>query len=796
MKNYFLLLLLLISGFAKSQFNLGGRVISGADKLPLPGCMVLAHTKGIVPQVTHTDSLGDFNFKSLPAGDYTFIISANSYKTFVDVFTLNADIKNKVFELEPLQVVSDEVVIEGIRSKSMLASTYTVLDFRAISKKNYGQDLPVILNTTPSLVYTTDAGAGVGYTGLRIRGVDATRINVTINGVPLNDAESHGVYWVDLPDLAANIQSLQVQRGVGTSTNGSAAFGSSINIETKHLYSKPYFNYTAGYGSFNTFRNNLKFGTGLLEHGWVMEGSLSKISSDGYIQRASSNLQSGYLSVGHYGTKSLLKFNILHGNERTYQSWYGVPQDSLKTNRNMNFYTYPGQTDNYTQTHYQLLYSYALRNDLMLNATLFYVKGKGYYENYNAGAVLADYGMPDFKRNDSSFITSSDIIDRKWLDNDFYGTILSAIYKKKKYEIDGGASYSIYNGLHFNEVIWSELWTAPKPNGSFSPFRYYEDKGVKKDGSVYGKLFYYFTTKLTGFADMQVRSLSYNYNAPDTGYVLHNLTQNYFFMNPKLGIIYKLHEKNELLLYYGRSAHEPTRDEFVQSTAASLPRAEYLNDIELAWSVTLSGWNFKVNLYDMMYKDQLVLTGKINDVGAPVRQNVKSSYRRGVEFMIEKKYGRFEWNGNVTLSQNRINNFSEYLYNYAYDSSFVFHYASVPIAFSPSVIASSSLQYMLKYFTFELVSKYIGSQYMDNSGSQDRMLDPYFLNDLHIRYAFGKMKHITALSISAVIYNILDVKYSSNGYTYGDYTSGVRTSYNYYYPQAGRNYMLMLNLAF
>ncbi len=707
--------------------------------------------------------------------------------------SINGNKTDIIFELKPLQVIGDEIIVEGIKNKKQFNASQANLEKEQIRKLNISQDIPLILNTTPSAVATSDAGTGIGYSGLRIRGIDATRINVTINGVPFNDAESHGVYWVDLPDLANNVNSIQVQRGIGSSTNGSSAFGSSINIETTKSSVEPYAMISSTIGSYNTYKNNVKFGTGILPNHWAMEGSLSALRSDGFVERASSNLKSGYGSISRYGDKSLLKFIVMSGKETTYQSWYGVPQDSLTSHRSLNLYSYKNQTDNYWQTHYQLLYTYAINSKLNLNTVLHYTKGKGYYENYNPGILLSSYGMPNYQ-NDTSVKTTADIIDRKWLDNDFYGIVSSAIYKAKDYELNFGASYNIYSGLHYNEVIWSDLWTAPKPNGSFEPYRYSEDKGIKNDGNIYGKIFYNYSRKITFFGDLQVRGINYNFNNA----LAENIDQSYMFINPKAGINYLIDDSSQLFLYFGRSAHEPTRDEFVNSSQSSLPKAEYLNDLEIGYSKVYTGWRLSANFYYMNYQNQLVLTGKLNDVGAPVRENVKKSYRTGMELVAQRKFvNGFAISANLTYAKNSILNYSEYLYNDAYDTVTMVSYKSTPISFSPELIVGTSLIYTSKKgFEIELITKYVSKQYLDNSGSDDRKLDAYLINDFYLRYHLKSRHLVDDLSISAVIYNIFNEAYESNGWTYGNINQGLRSSYNYYYPQAPQNFALMLQLKF
>ncbi len=779
----------------QAQFNIKGLVLSSSDySTIMNGTVTLDNEEGQLIQKGYTDRNGYFLFKNVASGNYKLTVYQTGFKPNTQLLSISANKVDLIIELKPLQVLTDEVLVESIKSKKPMANTHTNIGKEEVQKLNIAQDFPVILSTTPGAVYTSDAGAGVGYSGIRIRGIDATRINVTINGVPYNDPESHGVYWVDLPDLAGSVSNIQVQRGIGTSTNGSAAFGSSINIETTKSAVEPYTQYTSAFGSFSTFKNNIKFGTGILKNHWAIEGSLSAIKSAGYIDRATSNLKSGYGTITRYGDKSLLKFIVMRGMETTYQAWDGVPQDSLAMHRTYNGFTYKNQTDNYTQTHYQLLYSYAINKKLNWNTVFHYTKGKGYYESYYPGATFADYGMPAYQINDSTSISTSDLIVRKWLDNDFYGVVTSAVYKEKKYEISGGASFNQYAGLHYNEVIWSDLWTAPKPGGALEPYRYYTDKGLKNDGNAYAKLFYHVNDKLQVFGDLQLRYLTYNFNDANR----LNITNKYLFFNPKAGLNYAFKDSSNLMFYVGRSAHEPTRDEFVQSTPASLPKAEYMVDFELGYTKQINHWNIIGNLYNMVYNNQLVLTGKLNDVGSPVRENVKQSYRRGIELIVQRKFNNgLTINANITYSKNILKDYTEYVFKSTDDSLYAYHYATTPISFSPDIIFGSSIRYTTKqHFELELISKYVSRQFMDNSGSEDRKLNAYFVNDFYLRYHFVNQKLFDDLNLSGVLYNVFNTRYESNGYTYGDVTNGVRSSYNFYYPQALQHFVLMVQVKF
>src|SRR6188474_2150204 len=544
----------------------------------------------------------------------------------------------------------EPVELKAIRAGENSPFTKTNLTKKQIEKVNLGQDLPFILNQTPSVVVNSDAGNGVGYTGIRIRGSDASRINVTLNGVPFNDAESQGTFFVDLPDFSSSVGSIQVQRGVGTSSNGAGAFGASINISTNEVNLKPYAEFNNSYGSFNTWKNTIKAGSGIVGDHFTMDLRLSKISSDGYIDRASSDLRSFYFSTAYIGKKNSLRFNMFSGKEKTYQAWYGKSEADLKTNRTINYAgmerpgePYDNETDNYKQDHYQLFYNQELTNRLKFNIGLFYIKGKGYYEQYKADQAYADYGLPQPVYGTDT-ITNTDLVRQLWLDNDFYGSIFSLQYKGNISQFTHGGGWNRYEGNHYGDVVWAE-------KGLALPARWYDLDADKNDFSIYFKQQTKIGSLFSIFYDLQYRTVKYNiYGFRDNpGLTIKN---KYNFFNPKAGLSF---QKNEWSGYlsYSRGQKEPNRDDF-EAGLNQQPKPEKLNDLELGFEKKTTKYNIGIVGYYMHYKDQLVLTGEINDVGAYTRTNIPKSYRAGVEIVAAAEIA--PWltaAGNVSVSKNK-----------------------------------------------------------------------------------------------------------------------------------------------
>ena len=603
---------------ARAQTDLHG-IVQDKNNRTIKSATVTISTKNFKKAIL-TDEKGQFNFSNLLASSkYEFIIEFVGFETFDSTFQLQkSEVLNIVLHestayLEPLEVSS-------VRAADKAPFTKTNITKSEIAKINLGQDLPFLLNQTPSVVTTTDAGNGVGYTGIRIRGTDATRINVTLNGIPFNDAESLGSYFVDLPDFASSASSIQIQRGVGTSTNGSGAFGATINISTNEINKKAYAELNNSYGSFNTWKNTIKLGSGLLGNHFTLDARLSRIVSDGYIDRASSNLESFYASAAYLGNKNALRLNIFSGKEKTYQAWYGIPADILETNRTYNpagtekpGSPYDNQTDNYTQTHYQLFYDHTFNSKWKFNTALFLVRGKGYYEEYKAQENLGDYGLDD--------TAVADIVRRRWLDNYFYGQIASLQYKTEKNELTIGGSWSRYDGKHYGRLIWSE---AKIP----SDYEYYYYPATKTDENIYVKWMHSINNRWSSFADLQYRHVMHDMKGFQDNPDLF-IKRDFNFLNPKIGINYNYNGWNAYISY--AMAHkEPNRDDF-EASLQQQPKAETLHDFEAAIERRNMNYNVSATLYYMLYKDQLVLTGEINNVGSYTRTNVPNSYRAGVE---------------------------------------------------------------------------------------------------------------------------------------------------------------------
>jgi iron complex outermembrane receptor protein len=789
-----------VSGTVKDE---NGNILSGAN-------VIIQHTnKGSV-----TDNKGQFQLMIAQPGDYTINASFLGYETVSKTIAVNNSVK-LAFVLAQKSFLSDEVIVTATRAASNAPITRSVITKAEIEEKNLGQDMPYLMALTPSIVTTSDAGAGVGYTNFHIRGTDINRINVTVNGIPLNDAESHGVWWVDLPDIASSVENIQIQRGVGTSTLGGGAFGATINLETTGLNKSPYAEITSSYGSFNTFKNSVSFGSGLINNHFTFDGRLSKISSDGYIDRASSDLKSFYLSGSYHSEKSLLKLIVSSGVEKTYQAWDGVLSDTLKNNRTYNDlgqYTdaqgklvyYNNQTDNYQLSHFQLIYSHSFLPSLNLNAALHYSPGKGYYEEYKENQPLAEYSLNDLPGDTTK---TTNLIRRKWLDNAFYGFTWSLNYSKNNLNLILGGGANQYFGRHYGRVMWAQYF-----GDGQTDHQYYYSEGTKNDFNIFAKSTYSFSNRLTAFGDVQYRYLTHHIKGVDDDVADDGTTRDinqdhsYKFFNPKAGLTFTLNEKNNVYAYVGVAHREPTRDDLVAVTPGSPePKPEELTDYEIGYHLKTNCIQFGVNLYYMNYKDQLVQTGQLNDVGTPLTTNVDKSYRTGIEFVSSILFfKKLKWDANLTLSRNIIDNYSSYIP--VYDSinystvvrTDVEKFNSTQISFSPSIIAGSQLSYgITKNVTITLLSKYVGKQYIDNTQNENQKLNPYFVNDLRINFNF-KTKYISSIEPIIMLNNIFNAQYETNAWDslYKVENENASLAEKAFYPQAGRNYMIGLVLKF
>jgi len=663
-----------------------------------------------------------------------------------------------------------------------------------IQKNNVGPDLPFLLNQTPSVVVQSDAGNGIGYTGIRIRGTDATRINVTINGIAYNDAESMGTFLVNLPDFASSVSSIQIQRGVGSSSNGPSAFGASINLSTHELNEKAYFSTSNSAGSFGTIKNTIQFGSGLINKYFTVDARISSIKSDGYIDRAFSDLRSYYVSGAYIKGKTSLRFTTFSGKEKTYQAWYGVSASDLENNRTFNpagteksGKPYNNQTDNYTQTHYQLFFNHQVAKNLDLQVSSYYTKGAGYYEEYKAGQNLSKYNIPRITIYPPINI-QSDLIRRRWLNNDFYGQNISLQYKKKEEEISLGGGWSTYTGRHFGRVKWIEKITLP------APFTYYDLPAIKKEANLYAKWQHSWASNFSSYIDLQYRNIRHQMDGFQNNPTLL-INRSFGFFNPKIGYQYN---KNGWVHYasYAIGHKEPNRDDF-EAGAATQPNRERLQDLEIGLEKRNKKTTWTANFYYMHYKDQLVLTGKINDVGAYTRMNVPNSYRLGIELMHTTILtSKLQLSSNVTFSRNKIKSFTEFIDNYDTGNQDAITRNNTDIAFSPNFIAASTLAYKpVKQFTIELQTKWVGKQYLDNSALQERSLEAFANQDISASYEFAKKVNRSFL-LTARVNNISNQRYIPNGYSYAYVYGGETIIANGYYPMATINYLIGLTIKF
>ena len=700
------------------------------------------------------------------------------------VFTINAQEKVKKDSIK-VDNVLDEVIIKAIRVNSESPVTHSNLSKEDIAKRNLGQDIPVLMNFMPNVVTTSDAGAGVGYTGIRVRGSDATRVNITINGIPYNDAESMGTYWVDLPDFSSSVENLQLQRGVGTSTNGAGAFGASINLLTDAVAEKPSAVISNSFGSFNTHKHTLKFTTGKLNDHIEVAGRASVIKSDGYVDRASSDLKSYFLQESYVDNNTLIKAIVFGGFEETYQAWYGVTAEDLENDRTKNYYTYDNQVDHYNQDHYQLHWNQKYNNFWSSNIAIHYTWGRGYYEQYKDDEDFADYGFDEINIG-GEVINTTDLIRRKWLDNDFYGTTFSLLYSNNKdFNFTFGGAWNKYEGDHFGEVIWARY-----ASNSEIRDRYYDNYGIKMDFNAFTKANYRLNDKFNLYGDLQIRTVNYKAN----GVAANDVNDSFTFFNPKAGVTYRANENNSFYTSYARANREPNRTDYENGN----PKPETLNDFELGWRLKKETFNINSNIYYMRYKDQLVLTGELDDVGAPIRDNVGDSYRLGLEIDANFQLGKkFNIQPSIALSTNKNIDFIT-----PWDGE-VTNLGNTNISFSPNYVVGNMFNYMpADKLQFTLLSKFVGEQYMGNVDTQSSKLDSYFVNDLNINYEINPKKIVKSIVFSGLVNNIFNVEYVSNGYyyTYDDTWSvpGETTTLDGagYYPQATTNFLLGMTLVF
>lgn len=789
-----------------AQIHMSGKIVERGSKLGLPG----AHLQ-LLPlkkqQVSSVD--GSFNFSELSAGPMQLQISFLGFEKQLLSFNLTKDTV-LIISLLPVSLMQEEVVIQGSRVTADNPITYSIVDADQIRKVNNGADLPYLLQNTPSLVVTSDAGSGIGYTGLRIRGSDITRINVTLNGVPVNDPESHAVFFVNLPDLASSIENIQIQRGIGTSSNGAAAFGASINIKTNDRSQEAFSNLNSSIGSFNTFKNTLSFGTGTNSKGFSLDGRLSKISSDGFIDRGKSDLKSYFLSGVWSNKSTIVKLLATSGIEKTYQAWYGIPKESLSTNRSYNpagevkdiegnvIGFYDNQTDNYTQSYYQLHLAHQLRPSMLWTATAFLTRGKGYYESWKNNDKFSKYGLENVVIGDET-IKRTDLIQQKWLDNYYYGVQSSLNINHKRSRTVFGIGANHYEGDHYGLITWAKYAQNIAHNK-----QWYFNEGDKTDAHIFGKSTLNITNDFSLFADLQYRHISYYIKGLHDNLVDITQSHQFNFLNPKMGLHYKLNPKLGLYVSVAFSNREPNRSVYKDADQGQIIKAEKLTNYEAGARFENNFVQLESNLYFMNYTDQLVLTGKINNVGAPILTNVPSSFRAGWETMMGVKlHPKLEVNGTMSFSINKIKDFTEYVDNSDYwddpenqPYQYQINYGTTDISFSPQIVASGNIIWKpLPDVAIGYGSQFVGRQYIDNTSTKSRSLDPYHIGSLMIQAELPN-KLFKSTSLSLHLNNLFDNEYETNAWVYRYSSEGSIYQSDGYFPQAGRHWMLQLNIGF
>ena len=735
-----------------------------------------------------------------------------SFFLFLNLSVLLAQEPNAQTVKDSLTTISlEEVLLTGIRAKEDIPVTFTNLSRQDLAPRNLGQDIPILLNYLPGVVTTSDAGAGIGYTGIRVRGTDATRVNVTINGIPFNDSESQGTFWVNLPDFASSVEAIQLQRGVGTSTNGSAAFGASLNLETDAVQNKAFASLSSSIGSFNSFKNTLRFSTGKINEGFTFSGRLSQINSDGYIDRATSDLDAYFFQGTFQDESTLIKALVFGGQEVTYQAYWGIDAVTLQTNRTYNtggeIYNesgnrndfYDNQVDNYAQEHYQFHWNERLNSNWNFTLGLNYTHGSGFYEEYNdlwydqnisfSGATSFDYlQLKPFTIGDTT-ISDSENISQKWLDNDYYVITLGLNYNTEDTSLNFGGLYSYYVGDHFGDLIWGQNLGEVLPN-----HRFYENQGIKKEGSFFAKATQTLSEGFTGFIDLQLRSIGYQVSGQIVGPASFSVDDNFVFFNPKAGLTYEVASGQKLYFSYAKAQREPNRTDYENGN----PKPEKLDDFELGWRINTPKLQAQTNVYWMEYKDQLVLTGAIDAVGSPIRQNVGKSRRIGIELEFKINLNsNWLWQPNIALSSNQNLDF------YFKRDGVLENLGKTQLAYSPNLVGGNAIMYVPSTrFQIGLLSKYVGKQYMGNIDSENSTLSAYFVNDLSAVYTWQPNKWIQEIQWSLLVNNIFNAQYESNGYFYtfddtwsapGQVTTVEGAGY---FPQAGINLLTGVMLRF
>jgi iron complex outermembrane receptor protein len=819
-------LLALAAAPAWAQGPVAGTITDARTGEALPGATIFLDGAAIGV----TNAAGVFNLAAVPAGSHELRITFLGYEPLAQQVQGQGASQQLNARLRPGGVLTGEALVTATRASDRTATVYTNLSKQDLNKRNFGQDLPYLLDQTPSVVVTSDAGAGVGYTDIRIRGTSSTGINTTINGVPLNDPESHGSFLVNLPDLASSINSIQVQRGVGTSQNGSAAFGASLNISTLDNRREAYAETQNSFGSFNTWKNNVSFGTGLVGKYFTFDGRLSRIASDGYMNRAASDLKSYYFAAGYQNKNTLLKFITFSGREKTYQAWNGVPEPAitgdraqlqtyidngelsaadavraLREGRRYSYYTYDNQTDNYQQNHYQLHLSQGLGQDWNLGAALHLTRGFGYYESYRARRKFADYNLPNVIQGGDT-LTRTNLIDRKWLDNYFYGGTFALNYQPRandKIQATLGGGWNRFDNDHYGEIIWAQYAST-----SFPGQRYYDNTAHKTDFNAYARATYQVLPWLGLYGDAQVRRIIYTIDGVEDEQNDVTTRANYTFFNPKAGATASLGHGQQLYASFAVGQREPIRADFTDRQAGYAPaQAERLNDFEAGYRLTRADLSFlgprtavrvEANYFDMTYRNQLVATGQLNDVGTALRTNVASSYRRGVELTgFIAADDKISLSSTLTFSRNRILDYHAVTYDADYNPVVDTEGRNTTISYSPSAVSAHTLEGQpLKGLRIAALYKTVSRQFLDNSADNNRSIAAYQVLDLRLRYALHP-SFMKEIELALLVSNVLNTRYSANGYTYSYLgASGRQETFNWYYPQATRNFLASVNLRF
>ncbi|MBL7807610.1 MAG: TonB-dependent receptor plug domain-containing protein [Saprospiraceae bacterium] len=716
-----------------------------------------------------------------------------------------------------------EVVVQVTRVSSNSPVPHSNFSSEQLGKQYHAQDVPFLLSAVPSLVETSDAGAGTGYSGLRIRGSDPTRVNITLNGIPVNDAESQGVFWVNMPDLVGSVSEIQVQRGVGTSTNGAGAFGATINLDLSKVESDRFARINQTVGSFGTRRQSIHLGTGLFSSGLAFSARVSNVHSDGFVDRAKADLTGMHVTGAYIGEKQSIQCHLLTGKEITYQAWNGLPAQYLE-NPQLRTYNstgteregapYPDEVDHYTQRHFLLHYKQQIAANVLLQVNGHYTRGFGYFEQYKANQTLLDYGL-----SGDTFFPVSDLVRRRWLDNHFYGGTFALRWipgGRWKSSVLLGGGWNHYAGAHFGEVIWSEHFT-----GAQNDYRYYDNEANKKDGNVFLKFEFAPINPLNVFVDFQVRCVNYRFLGYDNE--LNNVTQsaNLLFFNPKMGATWQLSSKWQGFVFGGVGHREPNRDDYTQSTPNSRPKPEQMLDLEMGLRRKKDNGQLAMNLFWMQYLNQLVLDGRINDVGAFIRTNVPDSRRIGLELEVSEQWGsRFSWMGSASLSQNTVKEFQEYIDDWDTGTQETVVHQRTNLAFSPSAICRAEVNWVWwnrsnrvgkgSSFSSTLIGKYVSRQFLDNTSNGMASLPAYTVGDIRLNWT---LDHIVGEKLALIfsVNNILDHKYESNGWVYRFISAGYdpRADDPYarlengdkyhlagFFPQAGRHWMATVQLSF